>query len=292
MSKDFKEIVVASGKGGVGKSMLASSFSILFSEKEKVLALDCDVDAPNLAIWLGEAGGWQKEEDVSVSKRPVIKENTKDLDLEECAGKCRFDALDFNKEKGLSFNDFLCEGCGACRFFCPAGISGMKSVKSGTLRSKETKFGFPLISGLLLPGRTGSGKIVAEIKKRAEAYKKNVEIIDAAPGTGCLVIAALRDSDFAVLVTEPTPAAFSDLKKVQEVVKHFSLRWGLVLNKWDIGEDKAKEIRSWAGDNFLGRISYDKKVSEAVSQMKPIVKTQLGVKKEIERIFNRLQGRL
>jgi len=300
MTKHLK-LVVCSGKGGVGKSMLTSSLALLFSKNRRVVAIDCDVDAPNLAVWLGEPEGWQKKIKISVSERPLI-DNSKlsKKEAEECAKKCRFNALEIEKGK-LKLNPFLCEGCGACEIFCPSGVIKMQKVKNGEIKIKKTKEGFPLISGQLYPGQTGSGKIVDKIKFQAEKIAEDfkwpkalnqsseiLHIIDSAPGTGCPVISALRDANFAILVTEPTLSGFSDLKKVLEVVVYFGVPWVVVINKWDINKNISKKIRRWSGKRFLGKISYDKEIFKTIANLTPIMKTNLKAKDEIKKIFNNL----
>jgi len=294
MIKELK-LVVCSGKGGVGKSMLTSALSMLFAKERKIVAVDCDVDAPNLDIWLGGVKKWDKVSPVSTSAKPEI-------DYERCNGcglcvkKCRFEALKIvNKKPKL--NPFLCEGCGACEVICPQKAIKLKPVQNGEIRVKKIreisgKFGkireMVLVSGQLYPGETGSGKVVTEIKKRAEKFNYEIMLIDSAPGTGCPVIASLQDSNFAVLVTEPTPSGFSDLKRVLKVVNHFNIPWGIVINKWNINKNLSQKIKKWAGKKFLGKISYDKKIFEAVSNLIPVLETTSKVNKEIKKIFKNL----
>ncbi len=267
--------------------MISSSLAILLSSEKRIVAADCDVDAPNLAVWLGEPENWQKTEKISVSEKPVIRSSGLSKEkIKECVGKCRFGAL---KEKNgeLELSPFLCEGCGACEIFCPEGVAKMKPVKSGEIRIKKSKHGFPLVSGHLYPGETGSGKIVSEVKSRAENLgKEEIMIIDSAPGTGCPVTASLQDADLVLLITEPTPSSFSDLKRVLKVVEHFNIPWHGVINKWDVNQELSGRIEKWLGKRMLGKISYDKGIFKAVSQLIPIVETNLKAKKEIEQIFN------
>jgi len=290
--RDSIKLVVSGGKGGVGKSMLTSSLAILFAENRKIVAVDCDADAPNLAIWLGEPQGWEKVKKISVSEKPVINNSklTK-KEVEKCAKKCRFNALTVEKGK-LKLNPFLCEGCGACEVFCPKGAIKMKEVKNGEIRIKNTKYNFPLISGQLYPGETGSGKVVTQIKKEAGKFNYEIMLIDSAPGTGCPVIASLQDANFVVLVSEPTPSGFADLKRVLQVVNHFNLPWGLVINKWDINSPLSNKMEKWTlgqiQGKFLGRISYDKKIFKAVANLTPILETNLRAKTEIKTIYKKL----
>ena len=289
----MKKLAIASGKGGVGKSMLTSSLAILFSkDKKKILALDCDVDAPNLSVWLGETNKWKKVKEISVSEKPII--NSKKLTKKEaeiCAQKCKFNALNVVKGK-LKLNYFLCEGCGAFQYFCPQGTIKFKPVINGEIRIKTTKYGFPIISGHLYPGETGSGKIVTEIKQKAEEFNKEIILIDSAPGTGCPVIASLQDSDFVLLITEPTPSGFSDLKRVLEVVNHFKVPWAVVINKYELNKKLAIKIKKWAETKFLGSISYDKNIFKAISNLTPIMETNLKAKKEITKIYNKLKEQI
>ncbi len=284
------KIVISSGKGGVGKSMLTSTLAMFLAKTKKVVAVDCDVDAPNLAVWLGEPGKWDKIKKISVSEKPVIDNSKLTLKkAKQCVNKCRFNALKIEKGE-LKMNPFLCEGCGACEVFCPKGAIKMKPVKNGEIRIKKSKYNFPLVSGHLYPGETGSGKIVTEIKKEADKFDYDIQIIDSAPGTGCPVIASLQDASFAVLITEPTLSGFSDLKRVLKIVNHFKIPWKLVINKWDINKNLNQKIQKWAGKKFLGKISYDKKIFEAISNLTPILKTSLRAKEEIKSLYNSLFG--
>jgi len=280
------KLVIASGKGGVGKSMLCSVLVMLFSQNKKVVAVDCDADAPNLAIWLGGVKKWDKTIPVITSARPEF-DYRKCNGCSLCAKNCRFSAIEMVNDKP-QLNPFLCEGCGACEVVCPQKAITLKPVQNGEIRIKRTKYGFPLVSGQLYPGETGSGKVVTEIKKESEKFKYNLMLIDSSPGTGCPVIASLQDSDFAILVTEPTPSGFTDLKRVLEVVNHFKIPWGLVINKWDINSQLSDKIEKWAGKKLLGKISYDKKIFKAITSLTPILETNLKAKKEINNIFKKV----
>jgi len=183
-------------------------------------------------------------------------------------------------------NKFFCEGCGACEVICPAKAIKMELVKNAEIRIKRNVYGFPLISAQLYSGETGSGKIVDQVKQKAEKFEYELMIIDSPAGTGCPIIAALNGTDFAVLITEPTPSAFSDLRRVLTVVDHFKNPYGVVINKWDINPGESRKIQNWAGNNFLGKISYDQRIFQAITRLKPILETNLPVKKEIKKIYN------
>lgn len=287
MGKTKIKIVVASGKGGVGKSMLASTLAMLFAKSKKVAAVDCDVDAPNLHLWLGENEKWDKIEKISVFEKPVVNPE-KCIGCGQCVKICAFDALRLKKNRPI-LNQFFCEGCGACEVICPTKAITMEQVKNAEVKIKTNVHGFPLVSAQLYPGQTGSGKIVDQIKERAEKFRCQVMILDAPAGTGCPVIAAVNGVNFVVLITEPTPSGFSDMKRVLTVVNHFKIPYGVVINKWDINPVESNKIEKWAGDKLLGKISYDKKIFQAIARLKPITKTKLIAKSEIEKIYAKLE---
>ncbi|MBD3282014.1 MAG: P-loop NTPase [Candidatus Portnoybacteria bacterium] len=281
-----KKIVIASGKGGVGKSMLSSSLAMLFNAGNKIVAVDCDVDAPNLKVWLNEIDKIDKKIPVITSARPEI-DNEKCIKCGQCVDACQFSALELNEK--IKLNPFLCEGCGACEAVCPAGAIKLKPVQNGEIEIIKTKYGFNLVSGQLFPGETGSGKIVTEVKEKAEDFDYDLMIIDSSPGTGCPLIASIQGVDFVVLITEPTPSGFNDLKRVMDVVSYFKIPFGLVINKWDINKELSDEIEKWAGNRLLGKISYDREIFKAIANLKPIIETNLVAKKEIKKIFDKLK---
>jgi MinD superfamily P-loop ATPase len=284
-NKNLK-LVILSGKGGVGKSMLASALAMLFSPNKKVVALDCDADAPNLAIWLGGVKKWDKILPVIASAKPEI-DFKKCNNCGLCAKNCRFGAIKMENDKP-QLNSFLCEGCGACEVICSQKAIKLKPVQNGEIKIKKTKYGFPLIVGQLYPGESGSGKVVDQIKAEANKFNSELAILDSAPGTGCPVTAALRDSNFAILISEPTPSGFTDLKRVLEIVNYFKIPYGIVINKWDINSKLSNKIEKWAGKKFLGKISYDQRIFKAISNLTPILETNLKAKKEIKNIFKKL----
>lgn len=269
--------------------MLSSSLCLYLAKNKKIVTVDGDVDAPNLHLWLGQDEVWDKKRRISVLEKPVF-----DLDkctgCGQCAKICPFGALKMVAGKP-KFNRFICEGCGVCEEQCPVGAIKMKPVVGAEIRVKNDAGGFPLVSAQLLPGQTGSGKVVDQALSTASKFTYQVMVVDAPAGTGCPVIAALKEVDFVVLVTEPTPSGFTDLKRVLGVVDHFGLPFGVVVNKWDLNSAYAKKVINFAGNNFLGKIGYDQRIFSALSALKPIMTTDLPAKKEMEKIFESLSQR-
>ncbi len=283
------KIVVASGKGGVGKTMLASSLAMLFNlEGKKVVALDGDVDAPNLALWLGGVKKWDKQQKFSTSEKANI-DLKKCNNCQKCLEKCQFNAIKFQNGK-IEINPFLCEGCGVCQIICPQNAIKLKKVKNGIINVKDNFNKIKIVSGQLKIGETGSGNIISYLREKAEGNSYDIMIIDSAPGTGCPVIASVKDTNLAILITEPTPSGFTDLKRALSVVRFFQIPYKIVINKWDINKKYTLKIEKEFKDNILGRISYNQKIIKALVDLKPIIKTKLKAEKEIRKIYNKIKN--
>jgi len=269
----MKEIVIISGKGGVGKSAITASLGFILAQKHRVLLTDTDVDAPNLHLVLGAE--LLSTQEVAASEKAFI-------DYKQCSGCmtcidiCRFSSIVAGTEPIII--PYSCEGCGACALSCPEGAIAVRTVVNGRINIFETD-NLPLVAGELSIGASSSGRLVDLVKRRArqegEAAGTEIILTDGPPGIGCPVIAALKGADYALLVTEPSTAALSDLKRVMEVTKHFRTPIGVVLNKGDIHEESRAAIYSFVEKNnfaFLGEIPYDNSIPMAIANAQPVVK--------------------
>ncbi|MCE5214384.1 MAG: ATP-binding protein [Methanobacterium sp.] len=275
----MKTIAVLSGKGGVGKSSITASLAVLMAEKHKIVAVDCDVDAPNLALVLGvEEKNFELVERVQTSERAkVIEERCNQC--EECLNACKFSAMDWDEYVNLPrINKFLCTGCGACTLACSENAIKLESIETASIKIGETEYGFTIVFGQLDLGESGSGHVVNAVKiwgsEIAEAFNAEYMIVDAAAGIGCPVIASVRGSNFVILITEPTPAAFSDLKRAIELVNHFNIPHGVIINRFDINNKFTDKIEEYFKGNdipVLGKIPYNRKFVDALVNLKPIV---------------------
>jgi len=274
--QDRIELVVASGKGGVGKSTLTSSIAIVSArESLKLIAVDADAEAPNLHLVLG-VEDWDKVEDYYEGRTAYILED-KCTDCGICFEECPLGAVEYRNGKYV-INQYICEGCITCSIKCPENAIRYKfKVKAGEIKVKSsTRFGFPLVSGEILPGRPNSGKLVTDVKNRA--YKligeNGLVLVDAAAGIGCQVISSLTSAHLAVLITEPTPAGFSDLQRIHKLTKHFMIAPMIVINKYDTNPDFIQVIEDYAEKEnipIIGKIPYDPKVPESAARNKPIL---------------------
>ncbi len=270
------ELVVASGKGGVGKSTLTSSIAIAASEAGyRQVVVDADAEAPNLHLVLG-VDEWDSVEDYYEGRTAYILED-KCTNCGVCYEVCPLGAVEVVNGKHV-INQYICEGCITCSINCPENAIRYKfNVKAGEIRVKNrTSYGFPLVSGEIVPGRPNSGKLVTDVKNRA--YKiigeKGLVLVDAAAGIGCQVISSLTGAHLSVLVTEPTPAGFSDLKRIHKLTKHFMIAPMIVVNKYDTNPGFLSVIEEYAKKEnipIIGKIPYDPNVPKSMALNKPVI---------------------
>jgi MinD superfamily P-loop ATPase len=268
----MKEIVIISGKGGVGKSAITAALGCILAEKHRVLLTDTDVDAPNLHLVLGAR--LRDSLEISASEKACI-------DYDRCSGCltcfdiCRFAAIIAADEPIIV--PYACEGCGACVIGCPEGAIAIRPVVNGRLNIMAAG-NLPVVAGELSIGASSSGRLVDLVKRRArqEAAAGRAEILltDGPPGIGCPVIAALKGADYTLVITEPSNAALHDMQRVMEVAEHFRVPVGIVINKADIHEQSRAAIHAFAAKSdvpILAEIPYDNSVPIAIANAQPVV---------------------
>jgi len=231
--KDDERVIisVASGKGGTGKTLVATSLAL--SLKNKVQLLDCDVEEPNDHVLLKPV--ITRSEVVSI---PVPKvDEAKCTYCGKCAEVCAYNAIAVFKEKVLVFPE-LCHGCGACSYLCPEKAISEEGKEIGILEAGSAD-GVEFAHGRLAIGEAMAPPIIRKVKEQASP--EGTVIIDVPPGTSCPVVEAVKDSDFCILVTEPTPFGLNDLVLAVETVKQLNIPCGVVLNRVGVGDDKVEE---------------------------------------------------
>ena len=285
----MKELLVISGKGGTGKTVITGGFAAL--ARNKVMA-DCDVDAADLHLILQHT---VKESHLYKSgMKPIIDEG-KCSGCGICRDVCRFDAV--SEEIVISHTE--CEGCGFCSFACPDGAITMVENVSGEWYISDTPFG-PLVHARLKPAEENSGKLVTLVKKKArETAEKNgsdLILIDGSPGIGCPVIASLSGVSLAVIVTEPTVSGLHDAMRVIETANHFNAPVLAVINKYDLNEEMAREMEKHFtahGVRTAGRIAFDESVVRAMVRGETIADCADGTTKQtVRKIWRRLEDEL
>ena len=277
----MKQLLILSGKGGTGKTTIASAFIKL---SNTYAFADCDVDAPNLHLLLNPVN---KSKETYRGAKLAIKNQNRCIDCGKCYDYCRYNAITADD---FQVNNLKCEGCGVCVEVCPTKALKLESIETGSLYQAESKFG-DMIHARLIPGADTSGKLVSEVKKKASeiAKRKNKDwiLIDGSPGIGCPVIASLSGSDMAILVTEHTLSGFSDLKRVIEVVKHFKIPAGLVINKYDLNEEISEKIKSYCRKediDLLTKIPYSRIIVESLKKGELFVDNDQDLRKRMLKV--------
>ncbi|WP_319407840.1 ATP-binding protein [uncultured Desulfosarcina sp.] len=249
-------ISIASGKGGTGKTTVATNLAV--SVEEPVQLLDCDVEEPNAHLFL----------------RPTIEETTTvttpvpEIDLEKCnqckkcMEICRFRAIAVLGDTVLTFPE-LCHSCGGCMAVCPEGAITEKGRELGVLEVGRMN-GLSFVHGRLRVGEAMSPPLIRAVRDRT--WTDGLTLIDAPPGTSCPVIAAIKDTDFVLLVTEPTPFGLHDLTLAVEAVKILKIPMGLVINRADMGDDMVRAYARAEGLPILMEIPFDRKIAESYSR--------------------------
>jgi len=288
------KIAITGGKGGVGKSMVATSLAVEFARKTKTMLVDADAECPNDHLLLSMK---RKKYTAVYLSIPKFDYN-KCTKCGKCASACKRGAIVWVKGKYPAFVKDACIGCMACLSACPYGAITETRKEIGTIYTGKN-YNVNLVSGELKLGELASGEVVAEVRKYSdkinEKVKADIMIIDSSPGIGCPVIASLVGTDYIVAVTEPTPAALFDLKRVLYLADHFGIKHGIIINKSDLAENFYKEIEKFAKINkipILGRIPYRKDFVKSTIKMKPVVEINQKYKKLFKEIINEINAKL
>jgi len=261
----MRQIAVISGKGGTGKTIISASLAVLSAP---CVTADCDVDAANMHLMLRhsvlETYEFRAGQMAGLDRKKCIE-------CQKCVSVCRFKAVD----KNLEIDPFSCEGCGLCAKICAAGAITMKESIAGEWFVSGTDYG-PFVHAKLGIAEDNSGKLVSRVReaarKKAEEAGLDTVIIDGPPGTGCAAMAAITGADFVIIVTEPTVSGLHDLKRAAEVVRHFKIKAGVIVNKYDLNSGKSGEIELFCAKeklSLLGKIAFSECVPAAVNKGVP-----------------------
>jgi len=284
------KIAITGGKGGTGKSLVATSLAVEFAKKNKTVLLDVDVECPNDHLLLSV----KRKKNTKIYQAIPKWDFSKCIKCGKCASVCKQNAIVFVKDKYPAFVKDLCIGCKACFVACPENAIFETKKEIGMIYMGKN-YGVNLISGELKIGELASGEVVVEVRKHFEKINKkmkaDVVLIDSAAGIGCPVIASLIGTDYIVAVTEPTPSALHDLKRVLYLANHFQIKHGIVINKYNLSKKFCLKIEKFAKENnitIMEKIPYSKDFVDSTIQMKPVVEINSDYQKIFKNIINQI----
>ena len=254
-------VSIASGKGGTGKTTVATNLARTMGSD--VQLLDCDVEAPNAHLFINPI--FERSETVFLPV-PEVDEG-KCTYCGKCAEICQFKAIALVSQNILIFDE-LCHSCGGCWEVCPEGAIQEGRRELGVIQKGQSN-GVEFIHGRLRVGEAMSPPLIKQVRAYQDFQK--LTIIDAPPGTSCPVIAAMRDSDFVLLVTEPTPFGLYDLKLAVGAVQILDIPMGLVINRSDLGDDRVRQYARQEELPILMEIPFNRQIAEAYSRGEMLV---------------------
>jgi MinD superfamily P-loop ATPase len=278
----MKQLLILSGKGGTGKTTIASAFIEL--SKAKAFA-DCDVDAPNLHL-IHRVFDTENKHDYFGMDKAFIDPNIC-INCGLCKDNCRFEAI--HSDYNHNVDPFACEGCGVCEMLCPVDAIQMVRAKAGELSVFEGQSIFA--TATLKMGSGTSGLLVSQVKKKLKDtdFVVPLAIIDGSPGIGCPVISSISGVDMVLIVTEPSVSGVSDMKRIIETAKIFNPKLAVCINKYDTNHFLSEVIENYCTQNrlsFVGSIPYDTKVVKAVNSGVSIVSKPSAAGDAVRRVYD------
>ncbi|MDK2972977.1 MAG: hypothetical protein PWP23_2732 [Candidatus Sumerlaeota bacterium] len=252
-------IAVASGKGGTGKTTVATNLAwVAASEGQSVGYVDCDVEEPNGALFLKPL--IRRTEPVCVSVPQVEANECNGCGL--CSQICQYSAIVMMNGKVLTFAE-LCHECGGCWLVCPTGAVTESLRQIGNVEEGQVG-SIHFVQGLLNIGEATSPPVIRHAKQMAPTV--DLLIIDSPPGTSCPTIESVCDADYVLLVTEPTPFGLNDLKLAVDMVRAIQLPFGVVVNRAGGGDHATEDYCAAQGIDILASIPDDRRIAEAYSR--------------------------
>jgi MinD superfamily P-loop ATPase len=272
-------ISVASGKGGTGKTTVATSLAAVLGAHAQLL--DCDVEEPNCHILINPV--LDSRESVTIPV-PVVDMAACTL-CGRCGEVCRFSAVVLIGDQVLTFPE-LCHGCGGCSLLCPAkaiteGARELGVIETGL--AGPVRFGH----GVLNVGEAMSPPLIRAVKTQVDPEK--ITIIDAPPGASCPVINTVMGSDFIILVTEPTPFGLHDLRIAVDAMSKLAIPLGVILNRSDIGDGEVANFCAQKGIPVLAEIPHDRQIAEGYARGDLLVTSAPQYIEVFLRLFQRIR---
>ena len=273
-------ISVASGKGGTGKTLVATSLARSLSGDYKVQLLDCDVEEPNDHVFMKPEITESKAVSILV---PKVNEE-KCTYCSKCAQVCAYNAIAVLGKHVLIFPQ-LCHGCGACCYLCPEKVITEDSRETGVVERGHSD-GVGFVQGKLTVGEAMAPPVIRQVKEYADT--DGIVIIDVPPGTSCPVVEATKGSNFCILVTEPTPFGLNDLVIAVETVRELGIPCGVVLNRAGVGDSKVEEYCEKNNIPILLSIPLDTEIARLYSRGITLVDGMPQWKSSFVQLFDKI----
>jgi len=271
-------ISIASGKGGTGKTTIATNLALSIGE---VQVIDCDVEEPNANIFFNAE--IKEREDVTVEIPEIDKEKCNYCG--KCSEFCAYNALAVVPSNVLVFPE-LCHSCGGCAIVCPQNAITWMRKPVGKIEHGVTN-GVDFYQGLLNVGEIQAIPVIKELKKKV--VKEGNVIIDAPPGTSCPVIESINGSEYCILVTEPTPFGLHDLKLAIDVVRHLYIPFGVIINRDGVGDKKVEMFCQTEKIPILLKIPHSEEIANLYSIGIPFVKKLPEWHERFTELFKQIQ---
>jgi len=249
---------VASGKGGTGKTLVATSLALSVKDRGNLSFLDCDVEEPNAHLFLKP--DFRSQETVSISVPSVIEDIC--THCGKCAEVCAYNCLAVLKDRVMVFPE-LCHGCGACSYLCPEKAITEAGRPVGQVDVGHVQ-GIDFVRGTLNVGEAMAPPVIKKVKEHIDPARDT--IIDVPPGTSCPVVESVRGSHFCLLVTEPTPFGLNDLALAVDMVRELGIPCGVVLNRAGVGDTGTQDYCRSQGVPILMEIPLDREIARLYSQ--------------------------
>jgi MinD superfamily P-loop ATPase len=270
------KIAIASGKGGTGKTTLSTNLAGYLAEKYAVVLTDLDVEEPNCGLFI--KGEPVRAED-KFKMIPLWKGECRLNGV--CQEVCNFHAI-LQLGKEIMVFPELCHSCYACSELCPDSVLPMRAQKMGELKHFQNG-SLSFVESRLLVGQQQAAPLIAQTKEYIEEYFTDsfIKIYDSPPGTSCPVIEAIKNSDFIILVTEPTPFGLHDLKLAVETTRQLHKEFGVVINRYGIGNDDVLDYCRVENIPVLSKIQNDRRIAELYSRGELVHKKIPEVRQEL-----------
>ena len=280
-------VVVASGKGGTGKTTLAVNMAAAVAADHRIRLLDADVEEPDCHLYIRPP----HEETIPVGVPIPIVDSKLCDGCGLCARTCRFKALIALPREPLLFPE-LCHGCGACTYACPRNaISEQRRPIGAIKRSYLGRLEFA--QGVLNVGETRTTPLIQALKQLGEGRQEcdgRDTVIDAPPGASCAAVETLKGADFAVLVTEPTPFGLNDLRLIVEAVRKLEVPFGVVVNRMGLGDCRVQEYCAEEDIPVLMEIPDDRRIAVACSRGEIAALEYPSLAEGLRSLFARVTG--